>query len=242
MNLTALVGMSFLAGVATGIGGVLGVLLKRKERNLSLGLGFSSGLMLGVTFLMLIPKSLEASFYSCLAGFIGGSLFFFLLDFIFPHVHLSERSGSLARLGTLIAIGIALHDFPEGFGIGSGYGVSRTLGATLAVAIALHNIPEGIAIAIPFHFSGISRLETILVSFAAGLSTLTGALLAFFFLSSFPQSLKYSGLAFAAGAMFYITVNELIPEAHEFVSNRQLTGLGGLAGMLGAFLLSQIGR
>lgn len=239
-TITALTLISLLAGAATGIGGTLAVLFKPGERNLISGLGFSSGIMLGVTFLMLVPEALKAGFFPCFTGFVTGSLLFFFVDSILPHIHIVESRNNLLRLGTLIAIGIAIHDLPEGFGIGSGYGISGSLGLTLAVAIMLHNIPEGMAIAIPFHFSGMSKFKTVLICFAAGISTLLGALLAFFLLGSFSEKLMYSGLAFAGGAMFYITVNELIPEAHKY-GNARLASIGVLAGTLAAFLLTQIG-
>jgi ZIP family zinc transporter len=224
MNLITLILISLLAGAATGIGGILGVLIRPSEKNLVFGLGFASGIMLGVTFLMLVPESLKAGFILSFIGFTAGSLL--LLVFL--------------RLGTLVAIGIAIHDLPEGFGIGSGYGVSGGLGLTIAVAMILHNIPEGMAIAIPLHFSGMNKFKNILITFAAGMSTLVGALVAFFVLGSFPEKFMYTGLAFAAGAMFYITVNELIPEAHKY-GNTRFVGLGVLTGALAAFLLTQIG-
>ena len=239
MDLAMLILVSLLAGAATGLGGILGVLFKPVERSLVLGLGFSSGVMLGVTFLILVMESLKGGFLLSFSGFIIGSLVFLLMDFVLPHMHIIESKSSLFRLGVLIAIGIAIHDLPEGFGIGSGYGVSGELGMVIAIAVTLHNIPEGIAIAIPFHFYGMSRLKTVLISFAAGISTLIGALIAFFFLGSATEKLMYSGLAFAAGAMFYITVNELIPEAHKY-GNTRLTGLAVLVGLLVTFLLAQI--
>ena len=241
MNLITLILMSLLAGAATGVGGILGVLIRPREKNLVLGLGFSSGIMLGVTFLILVLESFKAGFYLSFSGFITGTLLFFLLDFILPHIHIVESRNSLLRLGTLIAIGIAIHDLPEGFGIGMGYGVSESLGITLALAIILHNIPEGIAIAIPFHFSGMSKFRTVLISFAAGVSTLVGALVAFFLRGSVSGEFMYTGLAFAGGAMFYITVNELIPEAHRY-GNTRLASLGVIGGVLVAFLLTQIGE
>ena len=121
MNLITLILISLLASAATGVGGILGVLIRPSEKNLVLGLGFSSGVMLGVTFLMLVPESLKAGFFLSFIGFIAGSLLFFFLDFIIPHTHIIESRDSLLRLGTLIAIGIAVHDLPEGFGIGSGF-------------------------------------------------------------------------------------------------------------------------
>ncbi|MFC2044920.1 ZIP family metal transporter [Chloroflexota bacterium] len=221
------------------MGGVLGVLFKPRERILVFGLGFSSGIMLGVTFLLLVSESLKAGFILSFSGFIAGTLLFFLLDFILPHIHIVEGRKSLLRLGTLIATGIAIHDLPEGFGIGMGYGVSESLGITLALAIILHNIPEGVVIAIPFHFSGMNKLRTVLISFAAGLSTVVGALIAFFLRGSVSEEIMYSGLAFAAGAMFYIAVNELIPEAHKY-GNTRLTSLGVVAGVIIAFALTRI--
>jgi len=232
--------MSILAGAATGIGGILGVLIRPSEKNLVLGLGFSSGIMLGVTFLMLVLESLKAGFFLCFIGFIAGSVPFFFLDFILPHIHIVESRDNLRRLGTLLAIGIAIHDLPEGFGIGAGYGVSGSFGIKIAIAMILHNIPEGMAIAIPFHFSGMNKFKNILIAFAAGMATLIGALVAFFTISSFSEKFMYIGLAFAAGAMFYITVNELIPEAHKY-GNTRLAGFGVLIGVLAAFLLTQIG-
>jgi len=231
--------ISLVAGAATGVGGFFGVLFRPNEKSLVFGLGFSSGIMLGVTFLMLVVESLQAGFVLAFCGFISGTLLFFLLDFIVPHIHIVESRNSLLRLGILIAIGIAIHDLPEGFGIGMGYGISESLGITLAIAIILHNFPEGVAIAIPFHFSGMNKWKTILISFAAGLSTLIGALIAFFLRGSISEEFMYSGLAFAAGAMFYISVNELIPEAHKY-GNTQITSLGVITGVIAAFALTLV--
>ena len=239
MNLLVLSIISLLAGASTGVGGLLGVLFRPGERSLAFGLGFSSGIMLGVTFLILVVESLEAGFFLSFSGFIMGTLLFFALDFILPHIHILESRNSLFRLGTLVAIGIAIHDLPEGFGIGMGYGVSESLGITLALAIILHNIPEGVAIAIPFHSSGMDKWKTILISFSAGLCTLLGALIAFVLHGSVSEKLMYSGLAFAGGAMFYISVNELIPEAHKY-GNIRSTSLGVIAGVITAFALTQV--
>lgn len=240
MELATLTTMSLLAGTATGIGGLVAVFFNPKERNLVLGLGFSSGIMLGISFLMLVLKSLQADFPLCFIGFAIGALLFSSLDFIFPHTHIAEPRSSFLKLGTLVAIGIAIHDIPEGFGIGSGFTMSQNLGMKLTIGIMLHNIPEGIAIGLPFHFSGMGRFKTVFICLAAGISTLVGALLAFFLLIPFSKGLMYFGLAFAAGAMFYITVNELIPEAHNYGDTR-LASCGVLAGILTAFLITQIG-
>jgi ZIP family zinc transporter len=240
MNLAQLLLISLLAGASTGLGGILATVFKPSERNLVFGLSFSSGIMLGVAFLMLMPESLKGGFSLSFVGFIIGASLFLLLDFALPHIHVLEPRNSLHRLGTLIAIGIAIHDIPEGFGIGAGYGISENFGITIAIAIILHNIPEGMAIAIPFRFSGLSRSRTVLIAFGAGMSTVIGALISFFLLNYLSDRLIYSGLSFAAGAMFYITVNELIPEAHKYGKSRLLS-LGVLVGIVAAFLLTKIG-
>ncbi|MFC1938977.1 ZIP family metal transporter [Chloroflexota bacterium] len=240
MNLVKLVLISLIAGASTGLGGILATIFKPSERNLVFGLSFSSGLMLGVAFLMLMPEALKGGFSLSFIGFIIGMSLFLLLDYVLPHIHVLETSNSLRRLGTLIAIGIAIHDIPEGFGIGAGYGISENLGIAIAIAIVLHNIPEGMAMGIPFRFSGMSRFRTVLIAFGAGMSTVIGALISFFLLRYLSDRLIYSSLSFAAGAMFYITVNELIPEAHKYGKSRLLS-LGVLVGIVASFLLTKIG-
>ena len=183
MTLGLLIIVGTMAGLATGIGGLLGVLLRPSRRNLMLGLSFSSGIMLGVTFLMLLPKSLESGFLPGFIGFALGSLLFFLLDIVLPHVHIIKSKSSLLQLGMLIAIGIALHDIPEGLGIGSGYGISEKFGIAIAIGVMLHNIPEGVAIAIPLHASGVGSIRTIFIAFGAGITTLLGAIAAYFMLA-----------------------------------------------------------
>lgn len=239
MNLVVLIIIGILAGFATGVGGILGVLFKPSERNLMLGLSFSSGIMLGVTFLMLVPESLGSGFLPSFTGFAIGSLLFFSLDIALPHIHIIKSKDSLFKLGVLIAIGIAIHDIPEGFGIGSAYGISESFGIAIAVGVMMHNVPEGIAIAIPLYSSGIGRFKTIFITFAAGITTLIGAIAAYFLLGSFAEPMFHSGLAFAGGAMFFITVNELIPEAQKY-GHARLVGLGVLVGILIAFLLTLI--
>ena len=239
MNLEVLIIIGILAGFATGVGGILGVLFKPSGRYLMLGLSFSSGIMLGVTFLMLVPESFGSGFLPSFIGFAMGSLLFFFLDVALPHIHTIKSRGGLLRLGILIAIGMALHDIPEGFGIGSGYGISDSFGIAIAIGVMLHNIPEGVAIAIPLYSSGIGRFKTIFICFAAGITTLIGTMAAYFLLGSFTEPMFHSGLAFAAGAMFFITVNELIPEAQKY-GHARLIGLGVLIGILMAFLLTLI--
>ena len=113
-------------------------------------------------------------------------------------------------MGYLIAIGIALHDLPEGFAIAAGYAVPGQLGLAIALAIGLHNLPEGMAVAVPLNMAGVSKWSimgiTVLVSLFTPLGTLIGL-----FLISFSQDFIALLLAMAGGAMFYLVVDELLP-------------------------------
>jgi zinc transporter, ZIP family len=237
--------IGLLAGTTTTIGGVIAVLFKPKEKFLVTGLGFSSGVMLGITFLILIPQAMKAGFNICFWGFIVGALFMLFFDFMLPHWHiinnddknLSSEKFSLRNVGMMAMIGIAIHDFPEGLALGSGYGVLQVFALPLAVGIALHNIPEGIAISLPLYHSGVSKVRSVLASFATDIPTVLGAVIAYFLGKYISGSFMYSMLSFAGGAMCYITINELIPEAHKYGKGRNVT-FGIFAGILLAFLLT----
>lgn len=239
MDFVNLVIISFLAGAATGLGGIVGVLFKPGRKLLVLGLGFSSGVMLGIVFLTLIPEALIGGSGLCFASFVSGVISIFLIDILLPHIHAVESSESLLQTGILVFLGMLLHDFPEGLAMGAGYSMAPKLGIALALVIGLHNIPEGIVVALPLYASGISRLKSVLASFGAGLPSLFGACLAFFLGKSFPGQFIYISSAFAAGAMFYIIIDELIPEAHKY-ELPHLTTLGIMIGTIAAFIISRI--
>jgi len=243
-NLLNVILIGLLAGITTTIGGIIAVLFKPKEKFLVIGLGFSSGVMLGITFLLLIPEALKAGFNICFWGFLTGTLFMFFFDMVIPHRHifkedknLSEKKLSLRNVGIMAMIGIAIHDFPEGLALGSGYGVLKVFGLVLAIGIALHNIPEGIAIALPLYHSGVSRVKSVLACLATDIPTILGAVFAYFLGRYISGNFMYSMLAFAGGAMFYITMDELVPEAHKYGKGSYVT-TGLLIGIILAFLLT----
>lgn len=238
--------IGFLAGATTTIGGILAVLFKPRETFLVTGLGFSSGVMLGVTFLLLIPKALAAGYWLCFWGFLSGTAFMFFFDMLLPHRHiledeegLSDDALALRKVGIMATIGIAIHDFPEGLALGAGFGVLNTFGFVLALGIALHNVPEGIAISLPLYHSGLSRTKSALAAAATDIPTILGAIMAYLLGRIFTGSFMYALLAFAGGAMFYITMDELVPEAHKYGKGFYVT-LGLLAGIMTAFLLTRL--
>jgi ZIP family zinc transporter len=156
------------------------------------------------------------------------------------HGYLRRRSHivdqKLFKTGILLAIGITIHNLPEGIAVGAGYMHTPQFGVFIALAILLHNIPEGIATALPLSQSGVSRWDSFRVAFLSGLVEPIGALAAALFLKSF-QGLVPGALAFAGGVMMFITLDELIPTAREH-GHQHYTAIGIIIGSLFVFILS----
>ena len=142
----------------------------------------------------------------------------------------------LINSGLLLAIGISLHNLPEGISVGAGYMHNPQFGLFIAMAIMLHNIPEGLATALPLSKGGAKRGYALGIAALSGLAEPLGAVLAGLFLGSF-QNLIPGALAFAGGVMVYITLDELIPSAREYGSVHW-TSLGIIVGSIFVFLLS----
>ena len=142
----------------------------------------------------------------------------------------------MLKTGMLLAIGITIHNIPEGIAVGAGYARSPEFGLFIAIAILLHNIPEGIATALPLCTSGVYKWDAFRVATLSGLSEPVGALLAGIFLSSFEKFVP-GALAFAGGVMVFITLDELVPAAREF-GHHHTTALGIILGSIFVFVLS----
>lgn len=169
-------------------------------------------------------------------------------DFPSHHQHryswgrLNERNQivdyQLLKTGILLAIGITLHNLPEGIAVGASYMYNPQFGLFIGMAILLHNIPEGIATALPLYKSGVYKWDAFRVALFSGLAEPVGALVAVLFLRSF-QSLVPGALAFAGGVMMFITLDELIPTAREY-GHQHFTAIGIICGSIFVFLLSGI--
>lgn len=144
----------------------------------------------------------------------------------------------LVNTGMLLAVGITLHNLPEGIAVGAGYLQNPQFGLFIAVAILLHNIPEGLATALPLCKGGVCRWDAFKVAFLSGLAEPVGALLSSLFLVTF-RSLVPGALAFAGGVMVFITLDELIPTAREY-GHEHYTAIGIILGSLFVFILSGI--
>ena len=210
-----------LAGViGTGTGGLMAIFMKRPSpRFTGTILAFAAGIMLAIVFLELIEEAIEFSNHiTTILGLSLGMAIFYLLDHFLPHHHPVTPEeihlGGYLKKGTLLALGIGLHNFPEGLAIGSGFIGSTELGTTLAILIGLHNIPEGMAVAAPLRAGGYNYLKVVFITALAGAPMGIGAFIGAAISSISPAVLGLS-LGFAAGAMLYIVCDELIPDAYE---------------------------
>jgi len=213
--------LSLLAGLSTSIGCII-ILITGKlgERSLDFSMGLASGVMLTVAFLSLIDKALgmNAGYFTVVAGFVVGALSIMILDAKIPHIFSFKEYGPvnerLVKTGILVAVGITLHNVPEGLAVVAGYAYLPKLGYLVALAIALHNIPEGIAIASPLCAAGMGRRRVFTITFLSGLVEALGAVMGSFMLISPSRFVLALMLSIAGGVMTYVTADELIPTAH----------------------------
>ncbi|MDD2283384.1 MAG: ZIP family metal transporter [Eubacteriales bacterium] len=213
--------ISTLAGLTTALGAGIVILLgKPSTMLLSLLLGFAGGVMLAIANLELLPEAIEiGGTFMALLGFFLGTLMMHLLDHLIPHLHFSngcEKSKvEMLKVGYLIFLGIAVHNVAEGLAIGAGMVANPSLGFAIAIAIGIHNIPEGMATAVPLCLGGAKAVKVLILTAVAGLMTVVGAVLGSLAFQSSPGFVA-AALGFAAGAMFYIVGDELIPHARNY--------------------------
>ncbi len=232
---------STIAGLATALGaGIVVVLGKPTTRILSLLLGFAAGVMLAISTLELLPEAIEmGGAGTALIGFLLGVALMNLLDHLIPHLHFKNGNCcqpgqvEMLKVGYLIFIGIAVHNVAEGLAIGAGMVARPELGVAIAIAIGIHNIPEGMATAVPLGMGGVPGGRLVAMAAAAGLMTAVGAGIGGLIFQS-SVGMVAGALGFAAGAMFYIVGDELIPHArnyHHYWANIGLVG-GFVLGVL----------
>ena len=239
--------LSLIAGLATGIGGLIVIVLRKvSDRFVGFSLGFALGVMLMVAFNDLFFEAQKIlTHVELIALFSLGAVMMIALDLTIPHIELSGRKGNgkndkLRQTGTLIAIGITLHNLPEGFVVAAGYIYNPSLGLIIAIAILLHNIPEGVAAAVPFTEAGTKPSKIAIITLLSGLAEPVAALVAAAFLSAFgARNLVGYSLVFAAGVMTYITADELIPVAHEY-GFKHTVSVSLLLGIIFALLIDVI--
>ena len=196
-------------------------------------LGFASGVMVAASVWSLLIPSLEmaeqqggVSWLPAAVGFVLGILFLLLLDTLIPHLHIgSDKPEGLTHncrwnRSTMLAVAVTLHNIPEGMAVGvilasamaEGSMISMSAAWALAIGIAIQNFPEGAILSMPLHSEGMSKGKAFLIGALSGIVEPIAAVLTILLIGFIAPTLPYL-LAFAAGAMMYVVVEELIPEA-----------------------------
>ncbi|MBD3246017.1 MAG: zinc transporter ZupT [Candidatus Omnitrophica bacterium] len=212
--------LTCLAGFSTGLGSILAFCVKDfKDSYFRFSLGLSAGAMVYISFVELLSSAVAS------VGFLGANIWFFigiffilLIDFLIPHQYGEERVEGAApgkkmmNAGMVIALGLAIHNFPEGLAVFMSSLGDIRLGLPLAVAIAIHNIPEGVAVSTPIYYATGSRKKAFWFSFLSGVAEPIGALAGIFLLFPYlnEQIMAYS-FAFVAGIMVFIGFDEVLP-------------------------------
>ncbi len=219
---TTLLGL-FFGTFGTTMGGLLGIFIKKNSNKfLSFILAFASGLMMAVICFDLIPESLEITniTYSLL-GIIIGIIVMFFCDLLVEkkfnkNIELKENKNSLLKTGLIVSIGLAIHNFPEGLAIGSGFEASTKLGLGLAIAICMHDIPEGLLMSIPMKNGGMKPSKVIFYVILSGIVTGIGAFIGAI-VGSISEQIIAMCLSFAAGAMLYIVSRRINTRIKQFI-------------------------
>jgi ZIP family zinc transporter len=212
-------------------------------------LGFAAGVMIAASYWSLLAPAIEMAEEGSLpawvpatTGFLIGGFFLWSIDKILPHLHLgfpreeAEGIKTSWHRSVLLVLAITLHNIPEGLAVGVAFGAlasdlpSATLGGAIALAlgIGIQNFPEGTAVAVPLRREGFTRLRSFwygqLSGFVEPIAGVLGALAVIFIKPILPYA-----LAFAAGAMIYVVVEELIPES-QLEKNTDIATLGAMGG------------
>lgn len=232
--LQALVGGLF-CWVLTTVGAGF-VLLNKKipARLMDAMLGFAGGVMLSASFFSLLLPAIKISesIYHVIGGFMLGGITMRVLDLLIPHIHpISgnyEGRKSEFRKITLFTLAVTIHNIPEGFAVGIGFAENFASGAMLSIGIGIQNVPEGLAIALPLLILGYSNFRAFIYGSLSGFVEPVFAFLGALAFSMLSNSLVYA-FSFASGAMIFVIIEDIIPEA-ETRGNSDIATMSALVG------------
>ncbi|WP_457576058.1 ZIP family metal transporter, partial [Desulfomarina sp.] len=213
-------------------------------------LGFAAGVMIAASFWSLLAPGIEMAgelghtpWLTAAIGFMGGGIFMRLTDKFLPHLHpglstdKTEGIKTSWQRSTLLVLAITLHNIPEGLAVGVAFGAvaaglpSATLGGAIALAIGIgiQNFPEGTAVAVPLRREGMSKTKSFLLGQASGIVEPVAGVIGALFVMKMQNILPYA-LCFAAGAMIFVVVEELIPESQRNYANIDIVTMATMTG------------
>ena len=221
------------AGTTLGAAMVFFMRNKMNKMVEKLLLGFASGVMIAASIWSLILPAIEMSqeqgkiaWVPATIGFMFGIIFLLILDSVIPHLHLhnekTEGVKSKLKNTTMLVLAVTLHNIPEGMAVGVTFagalignaGITMAGAFALAIGIAIQNFPEGAIISMPLKSEGVSKPKAFILGTLSGIVEPIGAIITILLTKSIVPILPYV-LAFAAGAMIYVVVEELIPESQD---------------------------
>lgn len=237
-----------LSALATGLGAIPVHFIKKKSKTFSaLASSIAAGMMISASVFSMAQEgiALKDKFplapYIVIAGLMLGAAFFRFTEREFSQITLHKHylKFGFSKRGGLIFLAMFIHSIPEGIAIGVAFATGNLqFGLIMAIAIAVHNIPEGIAISLPLKAEGVSTRKcailSILTSIPQPIMAVPSALLAWFF-----EPLLPIGLGFAGGAMIYLVVSEMLPEALE-EGGKSLSAWGVMLGLSGMLLITTL--
>lgn len=209
--------------IGTMIGALIGVSLKNPTNKLlGILLAISTGIIISIIFLELIPESIgKIGFSKTLIVIIGGIIVIYFIDCLIKvNNNSSGRNPSNTnhiKVAILMALALMMHNFPEGIIMGFGFVKGSDLGIKMSILISIHDIPEGIAMAAPLIASGKKPFKVLLYSFLVAFPTVIGAWIGILINSIQAAFLGYS-IAFASGIMIYVAFGQMLPESNELHS------------------------
>jgi len=199
------------------LGCLVGLIKNPKDSILYGSLSFAASMMLGISFFQLIPESLKIiPFYLVIVSFFLGIVIMRIVDRLLPHINpelLKKERPSVKRSVTMLVIGMALHNIPEGLAIGVGFALTPALGIMIAIGIAAQDVPENIATIVPLYCLTKKRMKSFIIVTITILFELLGFIFGYYILRGTSLNLLGASLALAAGFMTYISIEELIPAA-----------------------------
>ena len=243
-------GGTLFTWLLTALGAAVVLFFREMNRKLLDGmLGFAAGVMTAASFWSLLAPAIEMAEASgqpgwipATLGFLAGGAFIWLIDSLLPHLHpgfapdQAEGIRTSWQRSTLLVLAITLHNIPEGLAVGVAFGAvgaglpAASLGGAIALAlgIGLQNLPEGAAVAVPLRREGMSRLKSFWYGQLSGVVEPMAGVVGAFAVIMVRPLLPYA-LSFAAGAMIYVVVEELIPES-QLEQNTHIATWGALLG------------
>lgn len=246
----ALIATLFTWGVTAAGAGLVFFTKELNPKLMDSMLGFAAGVMIAASFWSLLAPGLEMAeqlgdtpWLTAVIGFMGGGVFMRLTDRFLPHLHpglgMSKKEGVKTswQRSTLLVLAITLHNIPEGLAVGVAFGAvaadlpSATIGGAIALAIGigLQNFPEGTAVSMPLRREGMSKRKSFFLGQASGIVEPIAGVIGALFVLHMQHILPYA-LCFAAGAMIFVVVEELIPESQRNYANIDLVTMATMGG------------